>query len=338
MFGIGSGEMLVFAVVVLIALGPKRLPDFMRTVGKGLREIRKATTDLRKHSGIDELMRDDPAGLRALGRDISRAPAPRRDQKLTAHDLAKEAPTEGVDIAYAHHLTKKNAAAAAKEAAVARESALGRDSVAVGATVAIGSSEPSAAELDAAATAFAGDTVPDKKPETSPAVRHEPTMMGIPAVDPYAVPAKPSAKSASAKKTLDGLPAVDSAPAEHQPKASAPPPRPSAPPPPRPSAPPPPPRPSAPPPPPPSSARPSAPPPPPRPSAPPVPTRSAPPPPPPPIGASTILGGERSRPSVPPAPSLSPSVPPPAPPAAAPTNTRESTMAIEVEDLTLDES
>ena len=109
MFGIGSGEMLVFAVVVLIALGPKRLPEFMKTVGKGLREVRKATNDLRKHSGIDELMRDDPAGLRALSRDISRAPAPRREQKLTADDLAKEAPPEGVDIAHAHFLAKKNA-------------------------------------------------------------------------------------------------------------------------------------------------------------------------------------------------------------------------------------
>ena len=336
MFGIGSGEMLVFAVVVLIALGPKRLPDFMRTVGKGLREIRKATTDLRKHSGIDELMRDDPAGLRALSRDISRAPAPRREQKLSAHDLAKESPVEGVDIAHAHYLAKQHAAAA-KEAAVARDAATlasagptgvgavsgavsaavssaavtsaARSAVSVGATVAIESAEPAVAS-----TGFEGDTVPDKT-ELSPPVRHEPTMMGIPAVDPYALPSAEKAKSVP--------PAKASAP---------PPPRPSAPPP-RPSA-----RPSAPAPrlssqPPPRSS------PPPRPSAPPpVPAvfRSAPPPP-PPIGPSNLSGKRPSLPPTvpPPSPSLSPIAP--ASPIDKP-SARESTMAIEVEDLTLDEA
>lgn len=308
MFGIGSGEMLVFAVVVLIALGPKRLPDFMRTVGKGLREIRKATTDLRKHSGIDELMRDDPAGLRALGRDISRDPAPRREQKLSAHDLAKESPVEGVDIAHAHYLAKKNAAAAAKEAAVARNAQQDdkdeKERVSVGATFAI-EAKPGSAVADAPA-GFEGDTVPDKA-AVSPKVRHEPTMLGIPAADPYALPAAKPAPKASA-------PPPPPPPRSAAPKStrSAPPPRPSS----RPSAPPSP------------SARPSA-----RPSAPPpVPAalRSAPPPP-PAIGPSSVLDGKRA--SLPPSPSLTPSVPPP----ADKPNARESTMAIEVEDLTLDD-
>ena len=294
MFGIGSGEMLVFAVVVLIALGPKRLPDFMRTVGKGIREIRKATTDLRKHSGIDELMRDDPAGLRALSRDISRDPAPRREQKLSAHDLAKESPVEGVDIAHAHYLAKKNAAAAAKDAAIARNA---EESVSVGATVAI---EPApGSEPTPPPTGFEGDTVPDEA-KVSPTVRNEPTMLGIPVADPYALPAK-------------SAPPV--------PKASAPPPPPPAPPK-RPSAPP---KASAA-----LSPAPSA-----RPSAPPPvpPALQSAPPPPPPIAPSTTLSGK--RPSLPPAPSLSPSVPPPA---ADKPNARESTMAIEVEDLTLDDT
>lgn len=314
MFGIGSGEMLVFAVVVLIALGPKRLPDFMRTVGKGLREIRKATTDLRKHSGIDELMRDDPAGLRALSRDISRDPAPRREQKLSAHDLAKESPVEGVDIAHAHYLAKKNAAAAAKEAAVVRN-AQEQERVSVGATFAI-EPTPGTAETSSAPTGFEGDTVPDKA-AVSPKIRHEPTMLGIPAADPYALPAKkPAAPKASAPPPPPRSAAAKSV------RPSAPPSsRPSAPPSVRPSAPPSV-RPSAPPSP---SARPSAPP-------PPVPAalRSAPPPP-PAIGPSRVLDGKRA--SLPPSPSLTPSVPPP----AEKPNARESTMAIEVEDLTLDD-
>lgn len=111
MFGIGSGELIILALVVLIAVGPKRLPEFMKTAGKVLREVRKATTELRKQSGIDEVMRDDPAGLRSLQRELNRAPAPRRTQRLTAEDLARESPADGVDLAHARLMAERTAAA-----------------------------------------------------------------------------------------------------------------------------------------------------------------------------------------------------------------------------------
>jgi Tat protein translocase TatB subunit len=46
MFGIGVPELLVILVVALIVLGPKRLPEVAKTLGKGLAEFRKATADL----------------------------------------------------------------------------------------------------------------------------------------------------------------------------------------------------------------------------------------------------------------------------------------------------
>jgi Tat protein translocase TatB subunit len=46
MFGIGMPELLVIFVVALIVLGPKRLPDVAKALGKGLAEFRKATSDL----------------------------------------------------------------------------------------------------------------------------------------------------------------------------------------------------------------------------------------------------------------------------------------------------
>jgi sec-independent protein translocase protein TatB len=47
MFGLSFGEILIIAVLALLLLGPDRLPDAAKTLGKGLRDLRKATDDLK---------------------------------------------------------------------------------------------------------------------------------------------------------------------------------------------------------------------------------------------------------------------------------------------------
>jgi sec-independent protein translocase protein TatA len=49
----GPLELLVIAVIALIVLGPKRLPEAARSVGKGMREMRDA---FQGHDDLD----DDP--------------------------------------------------------------------------------------------------------------------------------------------------------------------------------------------------------------------------------------------------------------------------------------
>ena len=39
---LGSGEILVILVVILILFGGKRLPEFAQSLGKGIREFKKA--------------------------------------------------------------------------------------------------------------------------------------------------------------------------------------------------------------------------------------------------------------------------------------------------------
>jgi sec-independent protein translocase protein TatA len=42
MFGIGIQELIIIAIIALIVVGPKKLPDLAKTLGKGFSEFRKA--------------------------------------------------------------------------------------------------------------------------------------------------------------------------------------------------------------------------------------------------------------------------------------------------------
>jgi TatA/E family protein of Tat protein translocase len=46
MFGIGPTELLVVLIVALLVLGPKRLPDMAKSLGRGLAEFRSATSEM----------------------------------------------------------------------------------------------------------------------------------------------------------------------------------------------------------------------------------------------------------------------------------------------------
>jgi TatA/E family protein of Tat protein translocase len=48
MFGIGMPELLLILAVALIVLGPKKLPELARALGKGLAEFRRATDELKE--------------------------------------------------------------------------------------------------------------------------------------------------------------------------------------------------------------------------------------------------------------------------------------------------
>lgn len=47
MFGIGMPELLLILGLALIVLGPKKLPELAKALGKGLGELRRATDDLK---------------------------------------------------------------------------------------------------------------------------------------------------------------------------------------------------------------------------------------------------------------------------------------------------
>ena len=51
---IGPLEIIIVLVIALVVLGPKRLPDFGRSVGKGLREFKGAISGDSSRGGDEE--------------------------------------------------------------------------------------------------------------------------------------------------------------------------------------------------------------------------------------------------------------------------------------------
>ena len=57
MAGIGPLEIIIVLVVALIVLGPKRLPEMARNLGRGVREFRQAIS-MDSHDDDDDETRD----------------------------------------------------------------------------------------------------------------------------------------------------------------------------------------------------------------------------------------------------------------------------------------
>jgi sec-independent protein translocase protein TatA len=46
MFGLGSSEIILIAIVILVLFGAKKIPDMMQGLGRGIREFKKASKDI----------------------------------------------------------------------------------------------------------------------------------------------------------------------------------------------------------------------------------------------------------------------------------------------------
>ena len=72
---LGFSEMLVIFVVALLVFGPKKLPELGKSLGKGIREFKKATEELKSNwedhvKDIQQPLNDVKKDLHSMGQDL----------------------------------------------------------------------------------------------------------------------------------------------------------------------------------------------------------------------------------------------------------------------------
>jgi Tat protein translocase TatB subunit len=72
MFGIGMPELLLILALALIVIGPKKLPDIAKALGRGLAEFKRATDEMK--SSFSEEVRTTEARDKLLKEGKIRAP------------------------------------------------------------------------------------------------------------------------------------------------------------------------------------------------------------------------------------------------------------------------
>jgi TatA/E family protein of Tat protein translocase len=75
-FNIGAPELIIILIIALIVLGPGKLPDVASSLGKSLREFRKAATEVSDAGKLDTPPPTTASGASAMPADPPAPPVP----------------------------------------------------------------------------------------------------------------------------------------------------------------------------------------------------------------------------------------------------------------------
>jgi sec-independent protein translocase protein TatB len=73
MFGIGMPEMLLILAIALIVIGPKKLPDLAKSLGRAFAEFKRATSELKESFEIDSELKEIKTTFNSMSSELNEA-------------------------------------------------------------------------------------------------------------------------------------------------------------------------------------------------------------------------------------------------------------------------
>lgn len=70
--GFSFGELLILGIIALIVIGPKDLPRLLRTAGRTIGTIKRTIAEVRKETGLEDVLRGDFEDLERLADHIEK--------------------------------------------------------------------------------------------------------------------------------------------------------------------------------------------------------------------------------------------------------------------------
>jgi sec-independent protein translocase protein TatB len=109
MFGIGSTELIIILIVALIVIGPAKLPEMAKSLGKALGEFRRVTTDVKRTIEMEAEQADQKVRTEQAKKELFPETAAAETQAKPAEAAPSEAPAAEKPAAQAAEPAKDKA-------------------------------------------------------------------------------------------------------------------------------------------------------------------------------------------------------------------------------------
>ena len=90
MFGIGMPELILILAIALIVIGPKKLPDLAKSLGRAMREFKKATSELKGSLELDGEMKEVKDTFQDIKSDITNSVLEDRPESEAKSDMDRK--------------------------------------------------------------------------------------------------------------------------------------------------------------------------------------------------------------------------------------------------------